>query len=493
MKLGMRVLVISVLFAAAAAAQPTPRLADGKVDFGGKGVWAPIWVLDWANPKYVDKAVEIPFTPAALAKFQERRANNSKDDPEGYCLPPGVPRYTGTPYPFQLIQLPDRVVILYEGASHMYRTVFMDGRKHTAEEKLNPTWLGESIGWWEGNDTLVVDSVGFNGRTWLDYVGHPATEKLHVIEKFRRPDFNTLSYEATIDDPALTPSPGPPVSRFRSRQDGTCWNTFAWRTIRTWFIWAQTNRNNPRDNLRKNMSVETVQAGVSAAAWEAIQGAYDLQVHVAPDVIARRIDDLDLAKEFLAHGLKGFVLKSHYFPTAERARSSPKPFRAFGRIGAIALNHSVGGLNPVAVELAGRSGMQDRLDADGGCGERNGGAARTGPISKLPFWAKIQLELAATGINPPPMTVIDDGRRTERLRRGPCLELIGKYDMILATGHLGRKRNSRAGEDGERDGAAQGDGDACRVSVAESDRRRSSRTRRAGRGDRALFHHHAHR
>jgi len=207
MKPGMRVLVVSVLFAAAAGAQPTPRLADGKVDFGGKGVWAPIWVLDWANPKYVEKAVEVPFTPAALAKFQERRANNSKDDPEGYCLPPGVPRYTGTPYPFQLIQLPDRLVILYEGASHMYRTVFMDGRKHTSEDKLNPTWLGESIGWWEGNDTLVVDSVGFNGRTWLDYVGHPATEKLHVIEKFRRPDFNTLSYEATIDDPGAYTKP----------------------------------------------------------------------------------------------------------------------------------------------------------------------------------------------------------------------------------------------------------------------------------------------
>ena len=207
MKLGMGVLVIGVFFAAAGGAQPTPRLADGKVDFGGKGVWAPIWVLDWANPKYVDKAVEVPFTPTALAKFQERRANNSKDDPEGYCLPPGVPRYTGTPYPFQLVQLPDRVVILYEGASHMFRTVFMDGRKHTAEDKSNPTWLGESIGWWEGNDTLVVDSVGFNGRTWLDYVGHPATEKLHVIEKFRRPDFNTLSYEATIDDPGAYTKP----------------------------------------------------------------------------------------------------------------------------------------------------------------------------------------------------------------------------------------------------------------------------------------------
>ena len=181
-------------------ARPTPHLSDGKVDFGGIGVWAPIWVLDWADAKWVDKKVDVPFTAWGLKAYKERRANESKDDPEGYCLPPGVPRYTGTPYPFQMIQLPDRMVILYEGASHMYRVVFMDGRKHTPSEKLNPTWLGESIGYWEGNDTLVVDSVGFNGRSWLDYVGHPSSKDLHVIEKFRRPDFNTLAYEATIED-----------------------------------------------------------------------------------------------------------------------------------------------------------------------------------------------------------------------------------------------------------------------------------------------------
>jgi len=118
-----------------------------------------------------------------------------------------VPRYTGTPYPFQIIQLPDRVVILYEGASHMYRQIFMDGRKHTPPDKLNPTWLGESIGSWEGNDTLVVDTIGFNGRTWLDYVGHPSSEDLHVVEKFRRPDYMTLEYEATIEDKQMYTKP----------------------------------------------------------------------------------------------------------------------------------------------------------------------------------------------------------------------------------------------------------------------------------------------
>jgi hypothetical protein len=149
----------------------------------------------------------VPFTPAALKLFNERKATLSRDDPEGFCLPPGVPRYTGTPYPFQILQMPDRVVILYEGASHMYRQIFMDGRKHTAPDKLNPSWMGESIGHYDANNTLVVDTIGFNGRTWLDYVGHPASEDLHVIERFSRPDSLTLAYEATIEDKQMYTKP----------------------------------------------------------------------------------------------------------------------------------------------------------------------------------------------------------------------------------------------------------------------------------------------
>jgi len=178
-------------------------------------------------------------------------------------------------------------------------------------------------------------------------------------------------------------------------------------------------------------------AFVSEAAWEALQGAYDLQVHVAPDVIARRIDDLDLAKEFLARGLAGFVLKSHYFPTAERAQVVTKAVPGIRVYGAIALTHSVAGLNPVAVELAGHSGPKivwmPTVDAANETAGRPGGAHK-----KLPFWAQIQLELAATGINPPPMTVLDEaGHLTGAART--CLELIRKYDMILATGHLGKR------------------------------------------------------
>jgi Family of unknown function (DUF6282) len=175
---------------------------------------------------------------------------------------------------------------------------------------------------------------------------------------------------------------------------------------------------------------------ISNQAWECLQGAYDLQVHVAPDVIERRIDDVDLSKEFLAKGLRGFVLKSHYFPTAERAKVVSRAVPGIDAYGAVALNHSVGGLNPVAVELAGRSGCKivwmPTVDA------ANETAGRTdGPTTKLPFWAKIQRELAAMGIAPPPLSVLGmDGKISEATRR--CIELIAKHNMILATGHLGR-------------------------------------------------------
>jgi hypothetical protein len=181
---------------------------------------------------------------------------------------------------------------------------------------------------------------------------------------------------------------------------------------------------------------ETATTAPSERAWQTLQGAYDLQVHVAPDVISRRIDDLDLAKEFLAHGLRGFVLKSHYVQTAERAKVVSKAVLGIAAYGAITLNHSVGGLNPVAVEIAGRSGCKivwmPTVDAE----NETAGLPGSGH-KKLPFWAEIQRELAVMGISPARMTVLNsDGQISQPTRT--CLELIAKHDMILATGHLGR-------------------------------------------------------
>jgi hypothetical protein len=175
---------------------------------------------------------------------------------------------------------------------------------------------------------------------------------------------------------------------------------------------------------------------VSDRAWRVLEGAYDLQIHVGPDVIARRIDDIDCAKEFLAHGMKGFVLKSHYIQTGERAQVVTKAVPGSRVFGAVTLNHSVGGLNPVAVELAGRTGCKivwmPTVDAQNETAGRLDGGS-----TKLPFWAKIQRELAAEGISPPPLCTVDEsGRLVEPARR--CLERIGKHNMILATGHLGR-------------------------------------------------------
>ena len=176
---------------------------------------------------------------------------------------------------------------------------------------------------------------------------------------------------------------------------------------------------------------------VSDRAWKTLEGAYDLQIHVGPDVIARRIDDIDCAREFVARGMKGFVLKSHYIQTGERAQVVTKAVPGSRVFGAVTLNHSVGGLNPVAVELAGRTGCKivwmPTVDAQNETAGRLDGGAE-----KLPFWAKIQRELAAEGISPPPLSVVDEaGELTEPARR--CLERIGKHNMILATGHLGRK------------------------------------------------------
>ena len=176
---------------------------------------------------------------------------------------------------------------------------------------------------------------------------------------------------------------------------------------------------------------------VSDAAWKTLEGAYDLQVHLGPDVIARRIDDIDCAREFLAHGMKGFVLKSHYIQTGERAQVVAKAVPGSRIFGAITLNHSVGGLNPVAVEIAGRTGCKivwmPTVDAENETAGRPDGGTE-----KLPFWAKIQRELAAEGVAPPPLSVIDrSGSLLDPARR--CLERIARHNMILATGHLGRR------------------------------------------------------
>ena len=216
---------------APSAPRPTPRMPDGHPDLGnGTGSWDPTIIDDIAGtgggdpgdidtqlrnrqkgfglggPMLVEKRIDVPFLPWAKKIYDDRERTLSKDDPEAYCLPPGIPRMEATPFPFQIYQLPDRMIFVYEGGAHMWHVVYMDGRKHSKEATDYPTYLGESIGHWEG-DTLVVDNIGFNDKTWLDAAGHPHTEQLHVIERFTRPNEATLHYEATIDDPGAYSKP----------------------------------------------------------------------------------------------------------------------------------------------------------------------------------------------------------------------------------------------------------------------------------------------
>ncbi len=185
---------------------PGPRLPDGKPDLGnGKGSWNPRILENIAGVgpgaperRAVEKVVDVPFQPWARQIYDQRIADLQKDDPEARCLPPGIPRLYQTPFPFQIFQLTDRVLFVFEGGAHFWRAVYTDGRPHPKDP--NPTWLGDSIGHWEG-DTLVVDTIGFNDRSWLDQDGHPHTEALHTVERFERTDEAMLHYQVTIEDP----------------------------------------------------------------------------------------------------------------------------------------------------------------------------------------------------------------------------------------------------------------------------------------------------
>lgn len=168
---------------------PAPRTPEGTPDLSG------IWQRPRGLKPYAD-GVELPFQPWGEALYKARRENNGKGMPSERCLPHGVPKAMSVPEPFKIVQTPGLVVILYEEFNH-YRQVFTDGRRVPAGR--TPTWLGYSIGTWEG-DTLVVDTTGFVDEIWLDMGGHPATDALHLVERFRRRDFGHLEIQVTIDD-----------------------------------------------------------------------------------------------------------------------------------------------------------------------------------------------------------------------------------------------------------------------------------------------------
>jgi hypothetical protein len=173
----------------------------------------------------------------------------------------------------------------------------------------------------------------------------------------------------------------------------------------------------------------------SSAARSLVAGAYDTHVHIAPDVMERRIDDLTLATRFAELGLAGFVLKSHYVTTAERAAVVRAAVPGVDVLGAITLNGSMGGMNPAAVEIAGRLGARIVWMPTVDSRNQRSTTATDLPGSKPAMWGALQADLHAQGIVPDVVEVVaDDGTVLEQVRM--VLRVIAKHDMVLATGHL---------------------------------------------------------
>ena len=203
--------------AKAPAGQPTPRGADGKPDFSGvyhAPGYGPGDPRSKTGEGYAHNIArdlnpdDVPMLPWAKELFHKRFVEDlSKDDPEGFCLPMGTPRVN--PYPWKIVQSDKLFLILYEGNVHSYRQIFLD-RPHNKD--VEETFWGDSIGKWDG-DTLVVDTTGLgfgdgrNNKAWLDADGHPRTDKLHVIERFSRPELAKVAIEITIDDPGAYSRP----------------------------------------------------------------------------------------------------------------------------------------------------------------------------------------------------------------------------------------------------------------------------------------------
>jgi len=180
---------------------PAPRRANGRPDLSG--IWSAVRTYSRDLATQMESG-EVPYQ-AWARDLAAARADGSQSafDPPAACLPQGVPRLGGAPAPWKLVQSDDLIVLVYE-AFNLWRQVFLDGR--SLADDVQPTWLGYSTGHWE-EDVLVVETRGFNGRAWLDQVGKPSTEQLHVTERYRRIDFGHMEREVTIDDPGAYTRP----------------------------------------------------------------------------------------------------------------------------------------------------------------------------------------------------------------------------------------------------------------------------------------------
>ena len=181
---------------AAPPSGPVPRQADGKPDLTG------VWLGGGAVGDIATGLPKGETLPALPDTKRLVETQSAKIDPQANCLPLPPPR--ATPYPWRVVVTPTHAFFLYE--MYNYRQVFLDGRKHPPADELNPTWYGHSIGWWEG-DTLVVDTVGMNDKTWLDNKGNRHSEKMHLVERYTRTDLGHMAVELLVEDPGAYSKP----------------------------------------------------------------------------------------------------------------------------------------------------------------------------------------------------------------------------------------------------------------------------------------------
>ena len=204
-------LFVAATPSAGQASDPLPRTANGKPDLSG--IWQAVTTAHWniqAHP--AEKGIpaglgvvdgdEIPYQAWAAAKKRDNFDNRATADPESKCYLPGVPRITYMPYPFQILQTPAHVAIVYEYA-HVVRRVFMDSPHPDGPIEW---FMGDSRGRWDG-DTLVVDVVHFTDRTWFDRAGNFHSPALHVVERYTPISAHHINYEVTIEDPKVFTRP----------------------------------------------------------------------------------------------------------------------------------------------------------------------------------------------------------------------------------------------------------------------------------------------
>jgi hypothetical protein len=200
--------------------KPVPRTTDGKPDLSGVWQSGGVSINGEAGAPPLHPLAPIdqhPFTRTPLAYKPEfdatRKSLTTLDDPTLQCLLPGVPRIQTMPMPLEIVQTPKELVILYESFRAFRRIPIQANLKHP--DDLVPTWMGDSVGRWEG-DTLVVDTVGFNDKTWISGIGSIHSEDMHVVERYTRNDDGSLTWEAKVEDPGMLTAPYSTGAVFRT-------------------------------------------------------------------------------------------------------------------------------------------------------------------------------------------------------------------------------------------------------------------------------------